>query len=73
VIDLFSKRNKILKFIENGDLKKLSSILNKISDINEKFPKPDNKDEKNWTYLFHTCRYGNSDIVELLLKLLSKL
>ena len=67
MIDLFSKKNKILKFIENGDSENLSSILNKISDINEKFSRPDNKDEKNWTYLFHTCKYGNSEILQLLL------
>ena len=40
MIDLFSKKNKILKFIENGDSENLSSILNKISDINEKFSRP---------------------------------
>ena len=67
MIDLFSKKNKILKFIENGDSENLSSILNKISDINEKFSRPDNKDEKKWTYLFHTCKYGNSEILQLLL------
>ena len=38
MFDLFSKKNKILKFIENGDSENLSSILNKISDINENFP-----------------------------------
>ena len=61
-------KNKILELIENGDSENLSSLLNKISDINEKFSSPDNKDEKNWTYLLHTCKYGNAETVQSLLE-----
>ena len=65
---MFNKRKKILAAIENKETGEVVSLLKKVKDINEVSPKPDNKDVENWTLLLHACKYGNSELVELLLK-----
>ena len=68
MFNLFNKRKKILDAIENKETGEVVSLLKKVKDINEVSPKPDNKDVGNWTFLLHACKYGNSELVELLLK-----
>ena len=68
VFGLFSKKKKLLKAIENGELDEVSSLLEGFNELNETFSKPDSEDVENWTYLLHACKFGNSGLVELLLK-----
>jgi len=67
VFGLFSKKNDILNGIENKDVDEVTSYLKKLKNINEIFSRPDNKDEKSWSYLVHASKFGNSEIVQLLL------
>ena len=67
VFGLFSKKNDILNGIENKDVDEVTSYLKKLKNINEIFSRPDNKDENSWSYLVHASKFGNSEIVQLLL------
>ena len=68
VFGLFSKKKKILKAIENGEVDLVSSLLENFDKINLTFSKPDNKDVAKWTYLLHSCKVGNAEIVKSLLE-----
>ena len=65
---MFNRKKKILTAIGNKEAGVVASMLAKVKDINETFSKPDNKDVEGWTFVFHACKYGNLEIVELLLK-----
>ena len=68
VFGLFSKKKDILKAIQNRVVDEVSSLLENFDKINETFAKPDNKDVTGWTYLLYACKFGNTEIVELLLE-----
>jgi ankyrin repeat protein len=68
VFGLFSKKKMLLKAIENGEVDVVSSLLEGFDKFNETFSKPDNKDVAKWTYLLHSCKYGNAEIVQSLLE-----
>ena len=65
---MVNRKKKILSAIENKEAGIVASMLAKVKDINETFSKPDNKDVEGWTFVLHACKYGNLEIVELLLK-----
>jgi len=65
---LFSKKKKLLKAIENGEGDVVSSLLEGFKKFNETFSRPDDKEVENWTYLLHSCKFGNSQIVQALLE-----
>ena len=65
---MFNGKKKILTAIGNKEAGVVASMIAKVKDINETFSKPDNKDVEGWTFVFHACKYGNLEIVELLLK-----
>ena len=68
VFGLFSKKKKLLKAIEDGEVDEVATLLENFNKINETFAKPDNKDVMDWSYLLHACKFGNKEIVELLLE-----
>jgi ankyrin repeat protein len=59
--------SKLLKAIENRDVDAVSYLIEGFNKINETFSRPDNKDESKWTYLLHSCKFGNMEIVHTLL------
>ena len=67
IFGMFGKKNDIVNAIQNKDIDEVTSCLEKIKNINEIFSRPDNDDEKSWNYLIHACKFGNSEIVKLLL------
>jgi ankyrin repeat protein len=67
VFGLFSKKKKLLKAIEDGEVDEVAPLLENFDKINEAFAKPDDEDVMNWSYLLHSCRFGNKEIVELIL------
>jgi ankyrin repeat protein len=65
---MFNSKKKILSAITNKEAGVVASLLAKVKDTNETFRKPDNKDVEDWTLALHACKYGNLEIVEMLLK-----
>jgi len=68
VFGLFSKKKNILKAIHDRSVDEVSSLLKKYHKINETFSRPDNEDILNWSYLLHACKFGNKEIVKLILE-----
>ena len=57
----------IFSAIEDKKNKKIYSLVTEVPDINEKLNRPGNE-ASGWSYLFHACKYGDLETVQLLLK-----
>ena len=68
MLNFLSKHKQVCSVIEDVDRERLNQTLQKEKKIDRFFKRPDNAQEKQWTYLFHACKYASAEIVEELIQ-----